>query len=497
MNNKIYISGLSANLSELVIMDRENHRINVTWKKVYLRGFYLWVQEKQLEYFGNDLSLAKLLFLTLQVFFSRLRRSSKFVLKELFVTYEGTLVDTHLICFPIRITNSRTKSIFWISRHAIINGVSSDTYGPEIQYEIIRRPKMYMGFIWAMTDKSRIFPRKLDRNRLLATSKLQLIQNLQIDCSLHEKMINFKTIENCTVFNGLLAVKNKVVHYTSHGNSVEPVTWPTNLASSIFGDYSIINGISILPEDIPIAVLYGSSENWYHFLIEILPNLIKFSSTDNAKKVLLLKGEPPANIKQIADTFGFKQVIFMRDGEKIGVNKLEITTDLRTSSLSDITNREQDIFLVRNFLLRLGNTSSQSKLLYVARDRNLFRTLRQREILESRLIQLGFRVIYPELLDLETEIEYFRNAQLVVAETGAALTNIIMMPKGSHVIEITGGNNNLLWKKLSSIIGINHNIIYGSPTIVAKVFTHDGEFKIDINKSISIIEEVVRKLNGH
>jgi len=206
-----------------------------------------------------------------------------------------------------------------------------------------------------------------------------------------------------------------------------------------------------------------------------------------------VRGELPDNIIRIINYFEFKDVIFMRDGTTLHVTKLEMLTDLRLPSVIDITSRKNDLVNVRNFLLSLTVAPSKSPLIYIERNPALFRPLHKSAELRKRLLELGFVAIRPESVDLIQQIELFKNAEVVVAQSGAALTNILLMPRGSQVVEISGRQNSLCFYEMCKIFNIKHTMIRETTQFLPKIITKNGEIKISIEKIISTVEEIINE----
>lgn len=490
---KIYVTGLNLKASDLHLFDGNNEALQLSWKKVYFRGFRFWAREIRLQYLGYSLNTLQILKLSIRELLSCLAKNRKMALSELIFSFEGTILFDGAIRYPISTSHSRSKLPLWISRYAIISGVSSFVYGPEIEWDRARFPNKFAGFVWGIEDSAHYLSRGFKQEQVYEFSKLSLTKDLKFDKSAMDGIDNYNTIKDCVVFNGLFALKEGTVHYLDKNNQLEEISWPTNFVSSLSGEFSIINGSPMFSENIQEAVLYGSSTSWYHFLVETLPSLIRNSSSGNSKKVLLVRGELPDNIMNIINTFEFKDVIFMRDGTTLRVNKLEMLTDLRQPSVIDIDSRKSDITNVRNFLLGLAVAPSKSPLIYIERDPALFRPLHRSAKLKKRLLELGFLVVRPESVDLIQQIELFKNAEVVVAQSGAALTNIILMPRGSHVVEISGRQNSLCFYEMCKVFKIKHTMITGTTRFLPNSFTKNGEFKIPLEKTVSIVEKIVRE----
>jgi hypothetical protein len=490
---KIYVSGLDLQTSDLHILDGNLDELNVTWKKTYFRGFNFWAREVRFQYFGYSPNYLQILKLTLNGFLSFLLKNRKMALSELVSIYEGKIAFQDSIIYPIHVSHSQTNLPFWISRFAIISGVSAFVYGPEIEWDRARFPGNFAGFVWGIEGSDHYHSRALKQEQVYEFSKLSLIKDLKFDDSVMDGIENYKTINDCVVFSGLLALKDGTVYYLDRNNRLEEISWPTNFVSNLNGELNIIDGSPMFLENIQEAVLYGSSTSWYHFLVEILPSLIRSRATGNSEKVLLVRGNLPDNIIKIINLFEFKDVIFMRDGTTLRVTKLEMLTDMRLPSVIDIDSRKSDLISVRNFLLGLAVAPSKSPLIYIERDSALFRPLHKSAQFKRRLIELGFLVIRPESVDLTQQIEIFKNAEIVVAQSGAALTNILLMPRGSHVVEISGIQNSLCFYEMCKVFNINHRMIKGKTRLLPNILTKNGEFKIPFEKTLSIVEEIIRE----
>ena len=152
MRIKIYVSGLNLKTSDLLIRDGNLDQLNLTWKKTYFCGFKFWSREIRLQYFGYSLNYLQILKLSLRELLSSLHKNRKMALSELWSVYEGTISFQNLITYPIHVSHSQSPLPFWISRYAIVSGVSSFVYGPEIEWDRARFPSNLAGFVWGIED---------------------------------------------------------------------------------------------------------------------------------------------------------------------------------------------------------------------------------------------------------------------------------------------------------------------------------------------------------
>lgn len=488
MQVKLYVSRIGISKLNIEVLDKNQKVLNISWKKAYFQGFRHIRREKVLQYLGycpNSMLLLKLM--TREIMAGLIENHLRSI-KELLVCDEATLSAPGSIGFPLSVINKQNNQEFWISRYAIVSGVKSFVFGPEIEWDRARFSKNFCGFVWGVKNHENMNVQKTNETKVYDSKGLYLIDNLKLNTSLIKNQINFKTIENCSVVNGLLALKDGSIYYLNRDNCLEKISWPTNLPSDVFGSIRLIVGLPMFDGEIDSAVLYGSSSSWFHFLVDVLPNLLHLSYKENSKKVLIIRNQHPANIMTIINRLGFYRVVVMRDGQSLQVKKLDMVTDLRTNSSEDIYSREKDVISVRKFLASDVKPSTDSPYIYIERDPQLFRLMINSEKLKNSLLKLGFRVIRPEELDLDNQIRIFKGARFVVAQSGAALTNIIFMSKGAHVIELADRDNNHLFLKLSKMLGINHEIIYGKSSNLINLSSGMGALKVDVSLVIQHIK---------
>ena len=103
-----------------------------------------------------------------------------------------------------------------------------------------------------------------------------------------------------------------------------------------------------------------------------------------------------------------------------------------------------------------------SRKIYVSRSRITQAEPRRRRflseiVLEERLRTLGFTIVVPELLDVDEQIELFRNAEMIVACRGAALANVLYCQRDAIVVEIVAtvaGFEDYQWvRDICAIVG--------------------------------------------
>ncbi len=82
-----------------------------------------------------------------------------------------------------------------------------------------------------------------------------------------------------------------------------------------------------------------------------------------------------------------------------------------------------------------------SKKIYVTREDSNYRKIINESDVVTLLRQKGYRVINPQLYEIEEQIEIFSNAEKIIAPHGSNLVNIIFCKPGTEIFEITSSFN--------------------------------------------------------
>ena len=173
---------------------------------------------------------------------------------------------------------------------------------------------------------------------------------------------------------------------------------------------------------------------YYHWLVEVMPNLINAVNVcPNAK--VLLSVESPAYIRQaLALLFGdgYTKRLVVSDApvqvmriampqfeEHSGYVRLEDIETLRKTFLSEKRT--------------LGNSPTR---IYVSRSRTARRSMGNEKEVEKVLLREGVEIVHLEELAFEQQIELFNCADEIIAPHGAGLANLVWAEPFSRVLEI-------------------------------------------------------------
>ena len=125
-----------------------------------------------------------------------------------------------------------------------------------------------------------------------------------------------------------------------------------------------------------------------------------------------------------------------------------------------------------------------SKKIYVTREDSNYRKIINEGDVVTLLREKGYKVINPQLYEIDEQIEIFSNAEKIIAPHGSNLANIIFCKPGTEIFEITPtfrDNEKMLedrYLNLCLINNLKHNKIISDTvevenhSVLAKKYIH-------------------------
>ncbi len=220
----------------------------------------------------------------------------------------------------------------------------------------------------------------------------------------------------------------------------------------------------------------GHDANYFHWLVECLPKLLLIDDLKLYKDAPLLIPEGlHKNLAAALDRLNVNKrpLIYIEPDSPCQVERL-----IFPSALSRIVDRYQgrpvfdvDIVLSRKWITKVSELlkkDAQSdpepwRKLFLTRRKGL-RALGNLEEIEQLVSAHGFEIVDLNGMSLDAQIELFSQASLIVAPTGAALTNMLFCKPGTKVIIFMSNHettNYYFWSNLGAIMKLDVTIIAG------------------------------------
>jgi len=189
-----------------------------------------------------------------------------------------------------------------------------------------------------------------------------------------------------------------------------------------------------------------ASYNYYHWLIEFLPEYHLIEKLKLSKYPLLVDEEVlnTPQLKQSLDIINSLKlpVIPIKKNHKYLVQELVYPSQMSWTAINIrpyLNLKSTDSFTSVAALqylqdkLNLKKITSKKRKIYIARNGSLNRRFNETEII-NLLQKYNYEIVNPELLTFSDQVELFSQTKVIVAASGGGLTNLIFTPKGAKII---------------------------------------------------------------
>lgn len=274
--------------------------------------------------------------------------------------------------------------------------------------------------------------------------------------------------------------------------------WPSHLFENSCGTYFSPAG-GYVGESLEEAIFLGGTKNIMHFVIEDMPRIFlvdDFGLSESAP--LIVANTLGPEILALIEMLSSRNVIRMDSFEMLSVKSLHIL-DFNNPLMETMSGDRDSAALLfsENILDRARSgfsvlkkpESVLRKRIFIRREPELFRPLingrRIQKLLES---EFCFETHFLMDKSLEEIYQIFSGAEMVVAEYGAGLANIVFVEEECNVIEIRGNSESraIEYETLINKLGHKHHLLRGQGKKFSRHGVTRGPFKVN--------ERAMRKL---
>ncbi|MFD1145342.1 glycosyltransferase family 61 protein [Larkinella insperata] len=175
--------------------------------------------------------------------------------------------------------------------------------------------------------------------------------------------------------------------------------------------------------------------NYYHWVVDLLPRLLvltKYSLSDLKDRVIILHHTAKSYETNYLAMLGIEK-------EKVFRLKPFETVKVKDLVVADYYGLNKPFAAWKKEILDQLSANKPrlpKKKIYLLRGKQAKRSLIGEERLVAMLEKLGFTIVNPQGMTVEEQINTLREAEVVVALHGAALTNIIFCEPQTLVVEL-------------------------------------------------------------
>lgn len=221
--------------------------------------------------------------------------------------------------------------------------------------------------------------------------------------------------------------------------------------------------------------------NYYHWLLYHLPRIMLLQEHD-ADRWVLIPGEGPMRPVIEASLIA------------LGVEPASLRgaalAPMRADPLWIVEADRFDPDLLRKLRERLAGTGGpRSGRVYVSRERTARRRLVEPDRVLGLLAGSGFETVRAEDLTFAEQVALASRTEILMGVHGAGLSNMLFMPEGAHVIELSNPRYpSPAFYALAAALGLRYWLVHGEPR------DDRGPAALDIEVDPREVERVIRAI---
>ncbi len=172
----------------------------------------------------------------------------------------------------------------------------------------------------------------------------------------------------------------------------------------------------------------NSGNNYYSNLLHFLPRIF-FNKQTNVK--IAIHRNSSNKYREFLTA--------ILNSLKIEFNFIYLDDDFfyfQNSEFPQFMSINDSIKILKNFFNPKANPENSKKIYVTREDSNYRRIINEGDII-TLLREKGYRVINPQLYEIEEQIEIFSNAEKIISPYGSNLANIIFCKPGTEIVEIS------------------------------------------------------------
>jgi hypothetical protein len=369
-------------------------------------------------------------------------------------------------------SNSAARIGFPWSREVFVNSLNliRDPHLQLLVFSYIEKKKTSKKDYF--TESREVVLNKLQEKEYIAIGQLQKNKGFKaINTWSGSKLL---MIEESEILHGTVLLSNG--SYVSQDNSIAPQKFLGRMTPcSIWSDSRLkshkTNYISPKAENelktLESGLFINASLSFYHFISESIRPLAQAIENEIPIPNIIIRNDLPPQFYDLIRILSPESTQILLDkGERLRVKKLIAGVVEDRLSLSDevFSNYSLEKLLETDEWKLWSWIRSHSRpiflpseTLYLTRNRYESRGIQNSVALEDSLRKNQVAILNTAQENFSSQLSHFKNSKLVCSTSGASLVNLIFMPPGSTLIELTYPFGHS-WKFLAELCGIRHEI---------------------------------------
>lgn len=377
----------------------------------------------------------------------------------------------------------KSPEIFWISRQAIIDGMIIGPIDDSIDFNFLRHRSFNLFRVWSV-EKTKL----LDSSSTFRFTSA-ICNYPEIEYEGDWNRFSEIEIEKVEVHHGQYIVKNRHLIPLDFSQLGSSASWPS-IRPIFFRDETYLTDVT-LNHELSEAIFIPTSESWYHFLVESLPRYLQIPQYLRTLPIIL-SPTIGRQIKEVLRHFSFQNIKFSAPLESFALDHVYTVPDFRFRDPFDFSLRSEDLRKLQEHFSNIEERRIDCpKRILIARPASLFRKMKNFAELCTSLKGHGFVVVSPENLGFYDQLSLFRHADIIIGQSGAALTSMLFCNKGATVIELGNwdvNNQQFFWRKFGRELGLSVSAVPARKS--HPLHSIKDDFLCDIDGVIQLLQNV-------
>lgn len=238
------------------------------------------------------------------------------------------------------------------------------------------------------------------------------------------------------------------------------------------------------------------SENWYHWLLQILPRLIILvESSIDYDRIYINNLQYSWQLKSLNIILKFLNIspekILVINGDCIIQASTLIVPSVPFIPQKNKTMPRWFKEKIRSIFLDVETTTGETyEKIYISRTHASVRRVTNELELIKELEKIGFKIIYLEHLSPYEQAYIFNKAKIIVGPHGSGLANLIFADAGCTLIEIDHGVNppRSFYQRMAKIMNCNYCPFYVDQTTEEQL---EDDIIVDVSKFLQFVDQII------
>ena len=225
-------------------------------------------------------------------------------------------------------------------------------------------------------------------------------------------------------------------------------------------------------------------DNFFHWIFDTMTKLYLFDKMPKLKNLPLILRKPLNKYqKEMFNIFGIKNKIILTNGKSFTAKDVLIPT----IPSPPIYSRPAVIWLRKKFLSNIKMNKTHIKRIYISRsDASHRKIINDREISDF-LKKYDFTTLVLSKMNLGDQINYFRNADIIILPHGSGASHLLFAKKSCKIIELQSPSQiNNMFCSLSKLIGCKYGFLIGD-----EKKNYNFNYNIDIKKLYKLLSKII------